>query len=82
LTLNSTFIRSIPFVLIISALEKMEIRLSKTQMVKAIDDGGVSMYFQCNVSSTRQSRRVILSVEVKTLPDKSTQNEKSTQKKK
>ena len=48
-----------------SALEKMEIRLGKVQVVKAIDDGGVSMYFRRDPSSTQQSRRVILSVEVR-----------------
>jgi hypothetical protein len=50
-----------------SALEKMEIRLGKVQMIKAIDDGGVSMYFRRDPSSTQLSRRVILSVEVSQL---------------
>ena len=50
-----------------SALEKMEIRIGKAQIVKAIDDGGVSMYFRRDPSSSQQSRRVILSVEVTTL---------------
>jgi hypothetical protein len=43
----------------------MEIRLGKVQLIKAIDDGGVSMYFRRDPSSSQQSRRVILSVEVK-----------------
>ena len=47
-----------------SALEQMEIRLGKAQLVKAIDDGGVSMYFRRDPTSNQQSRRVILSVEV------------------
>ena len=51
-----------------SALEKMEIRLGKAQSVKAIDDGGMSMYFRRDPSSSQQSRRVILSVEVTPLP--------------
>jgi hypothetical protein len=42
----------------------MEIRLGKAQVIKAIDDGGVSMYFRRDPSSSQQSRRVILSVEV------------------
>ena len=42
----------------------MEIRLGKAQLVKAIDDGGVSMYFRRDPASSQQSRRVILSVEV------------------
>jgi hypothetical protein len=46
-----------------SALEEMDIRLGKAQMVNAIDDGGVSMYFRRDPSSSQQSRRVILSVE-------------------
>ena len=68
-----------------SALEKMEICLGKAQIVKAIDDGGISMYFRRDPLSTQQSRCVILSVEVRPLPDnypnESRQNEKSTQKK-
>jgi hypothetical protein len=47
-----------------SAIEKMNIRLGKAQMVKAIDDGGVSMYFRRDQASSKLSRRVILSVEV------------------
>jgi hypothetical protein len=42
----------------------MEIRLGRAQLVKAIDDDGVSMYFRRDLSSTELSRRVILSVEV------------------
>ena len=47
-----------------SALDIMEIRLGKAQLIKAIDDGGVSMYFRRDPASSQQSRRVILSVEV------------------
>ena len=47
-----------------SALERMEIHLGKAQLVKAIDDGGVSMYFRRDPTSSQLSRRVILSVEV------------------
>jgi len=46
-----------------SALERLEIRL-KAQVVKPIDDGGVSMFFRRDFSSSQQSRRVVLSVEV------------------
>jgi hypothetical protein len=42
----------------------MEIRLGKAQLVKAIDDGGISMYFRRDPSSSQLSRRVVLSVEV------------------
>ena len=46
-----------------SALEKMDICLGKAQLVKAIDDGGISMYFRRDPFSSQQSRCVILSVE-------------------
>ena len=51
-----------------SAVQQMEIRLGKVQSVKAIDDGGVSMYFRRNPTSSQLSRRVILSVEVGSPP--------------
>src|SRR5436190_18579874 len=48
-----------------SEQEKMEIRLGKVQVVKAIDDGGVSMFFRRELGTgSEQSRRTILSVEV------------------
>ena len=47
-----------------SALEKMEIPLGKAQLVKAIDDGGISMYLWRDSTSAQLSQRVILSVEV------------------
>ena len=47
-----------------NALQKMEIRLGKAQLFRAIDDGGVSMYFRRDPASSQQSRRVILAVEV------------------
>lgn len=46
-----------------SAIQRMDIRLGKAQIVTAIDDGGMSMYFRRNPSS-QLSRRVVLSVEV------------------
>jgi len=42
----------------------MQTRLGKAQLVKAIDDGGVSMYFKLDPTSTQLSQRVVLSVEV------------------
>ncbi len=63
-----------------SALDTMEIRLGKAQLIKAVDDGGVSMYFRRDPASSQQSRRVILSVEVNSPhnhPNKSRQNGKS-----
>ena len=65
--LNSTFLRSMSLFCRsdhCSALEQMEIRLGKAQLIKAIDDGGVSMYFRRDPASSQLSRRVILSVEV------------------
>jgi hypothetical protein len=44
--------------------ERLETRLG-IQKVNAIDDGGVSMYFQYPPSSSKESRRVVLSVEAK-----------------
>ena len=69
-TLKSNFLHSTLFVVLsdyYSALEQTEVRLGKVQVVKPIDDGGVSMYFRRNPSSTQQSRRVVLSVEVGSL---------------
>ena len=43
----------------------MEFRLGKVQIIKAIDDGGVSMYFRRERTSPEQSQRVVLSVEVR-----------------
>jgi hypothetical protein len=43
----------------------MEFRLGKAQIIKAIDDGGVSMYFRRERTSSEQSQRVVLSVEVR-----------------
>ena len=48
-----------------SAVGKMEFRLGKAQIIKAIDDGGVSMYFRRERTSSEQSQRVVLSVEVR-----------------
>jgi len=65
--LNSIFLRSkSPFYRSdhCSALEQMQKRLGKAQLVKAIDDGGVSMYFRRDPVSSRESRCVVLSVEV------------------
>ena len=45
-------------------MEQIEIRLDKAQLVKAIDDGGVPMYFRRDPTSPQLSRRVVLSVEV------------------
>jgi hypothetical protein len=47
-----------------SACQTMEIRLGKAQRVKAIDDGGISMYYRPVPSSKDRSRYVVLSVEV------------------
>lgn len=43
---------------------KMEMRLGKAKKIKAIDDGGISMYFKSGSSAKEQSRYVVLSVEV------------------
>ena len=43
----------------------MGISLGKAQIIKAIDDGGVSMYFRREHTSPEQSQRVVLSVEVR-----------------
>jgi hypothetical protein len=48
-----------------SAVGKMELRLGKVQIIKAIDDGGVSMYFRRERPSQEQSQRVVLSIEVR-----------------
>jgi len=45
----------------------MQTRLGKAQLVKAIDDGGVSMYFRRDPTSRPLSQRVVLSVEVASL---------------
>ena len=42
----------------------MEIRLGPVQVIKAIDDGGISIYFRRDFGSDQISRRSILSVEV------------------
>lgn len=42
----------------------MEVKLGKAQTVKAIDDGGMSIYFRRYPDSDQLSQRVILSVEV------------------
>jgi len=42
----------------------MEIRIGKAELVKAINDGGVSMYFRRDPASSQLCRRVILSIEV------------------
>jgi hypothetical protein len=39
-----------------NAVGKMEIRLGKAQIIKAIDDGDVSMYFRRELSSPQQSQ--------------------------
>jgi hypothetical protein len=43
---------------------KMEIRLGKVQVIKAIDDGGFSMQFQRDHNSDERSQRMVLSIEV------------------
>src|SRR5438045_4383872 len=62
----------------------MHIRLGKAQRVTAIDDGGVSMAL-CRDSSSKESHRVVLSVEVCPIlsppADYSRRNAKSMQKK-
>ena len=58
-------------------------RLGKVQVIKPIDDGGISMYFRRDPSSTQQSRRIVLSVEVNPLTiflTKSRRNGRNTQK--
>jgi hypothetical protein len=57
----------------------MQTRLGKAQLVKAIDDGGVSMYFRRDPASSRESQRVVLSVEVSPITALQT-NEGQTQK--
>jgi hypothetical protein len=42
----------------------MEVKLGKAQTVKAIDDGGMSIFFRRYPESDQISQRVILSVEV------------------
>jgi hypothetical protein len=64
----------------------MEFRLGKAQIIKAIDDGGVSMYFRRERTSPEQSQRMVLSVEVRPpspflQPDISRRNVRSTTKK-
>ena len=67
---NFTFLRSVSLLdhSNCSAVDAMKIHLGKAQVVKAIDDGGVSMYFRRDPSSTQQSRRTVLSVEVTLFP--------------
>ena len=48
----------------VSADETMKVRLGKAQFITAKDDGGVSMFFRRDPSSSQLSRRVVLSVEV------------------
>jgi hypothetical protein len=50
--------------LIYSTDGTMEIRLGKMQVIKAIDDGGVSMSFQPDYNSNQRSQLVVLSIEV------------------
>jgi hypothetical protein len=50
-----------------SGRETLEIPLG-FQKIKAIDDGGMSMYFQHTPLSSKESRRVVLSVEVVSSP--------------
>jgi len=67
LMLNSIFLHSMSPICRsdhCSAVEQMQIRLGKAQLVKAIDDGGISMYFRRDPASSRESQRVVLSVEV------------------
>ena len=42
----------------------MQTHLDKAQLVKAIDDGCISIYFRCDLASRRELRRVVLSIEV------------------
>ena len=43
----------------------MEIRLGNVQIIQAIDDGGMSMFFRRKPFSPEKSQRVVLSIEVR-----------------
>jgi len=51
-----------------SAVEKLEFRLGKAQIIKGIDDGSVSIYFRHKHTSPEQLQHVVLSVEVRPPP--------------
>ena len=64
LFLSEQYVRNLSFLMFYSHSGEMRTLLGKAQLIKAIDDGGVSMCFQRDPRSSLQSRRIVLSVEV------------------